>query len=358
MKILDNKYFWHAIDKADIGGIFTKPAKTILGLDKFRITCVQIHITDKCNISCRYCYAKNHKGETFGTEKILSLISQAKELGVHEIQFVGGEPFMHPRLKELIQKTADLGLKMRIYTNGLLISDDWIEFLKGMPAILMIKLDSSNGYKYHTGKDYSIQIRKTMKSCTEKGIRVNAFIAVTSKNIEDVRELVEYTFSVGAIALIERFLPACSQKINTDLEIDSHQWRDIQKIYMGLNKAHLPKYRTVAKLLNFYCSCYNSTVSIDTDGDVLPCPYAPKELSIGNIKKSDLSVLFSIYKSKIIEWNQIPQECSSCKHANLCKGGCKTYAFLKSRNINNKDSLCSGTPPNLTMCSFNHYLFK
>ena len=121
---------WKALEVMDFGGVISKATSKVMGLGKFRITCLQIHVTDKCNMGCVYCYAKNHRGDTLSQEKMESLLEESKKLGVHEIQIVGGEPFMYEKFKNIIDRAYDMGFNIRVYTNGLLIDDKWVDFLK------------------------------------------------------------------------------------------------------------------------------------------------------------------------------------------------------------------------------------
>jgi radical SAM protein with 4Fe4S-binding SPASM domain len=352
-----NKYpsIYKLINYLDYKNILSNFTSSFFKLNKPRITCIQIHITNECDLNCIYCYAKNHVGKILTKQKIFSLVKESKKLGIHEIQFVGGEPFQYKYLKELIKFTIKQKIKIRIYTNGLNINKEWIKFFKkNNNIILMFKFDSSNGYKYHLKKDIYKKIVSNIIICKKNKIKINTFIVVTKKNFKDIEFLIKKSFSMKSIPVIERYLPANSEKINSKLEINQKEWNHVLKIYNKYNKKFLPFYKLSAKMLNFYCSCYNSTLSIDTNGEALPCPYAPKELSIGNVNKKNLNALYKIYFSKIKEWNKIPKGCSSCKEINVCKGGCKTYVFLKKKKLNKKDPLCDGIPPNITMCAFNN----
>ena len=51
------------------------------------------------------------------------MLEAAKEKGVKEYYFTGGEPFLHPDLFELIEATLKQG-PLTILTNGILISEN------------------------------------------------------------------------------------------------------------------------------------------------------------------------------------------------------------------------------------------
>ena len=83
-------------------------------------TFVWLEITGKCNLQCVHCYADSlpTKGHGALTQtEWENVISEAKELGVRTVQFIGGEPTLHPRFTELVRFAANTGLEIEVYTN-------------------------------------------------------------------------------------------------------------------------------------------------------------------------------------------------------------------------------------------------
>ncbi|MGH3922677.1 MAG: radical SAM protein, partial [Pseudonocardiaceae bacterium] len=52
-----------------------------------------------------------------GRDDWLRLIDDAAELGTQMIQFIGGEPTLHPALPELMDHALDSGLEVEVFTN-------------------------------------------------------------------------------------------------------------------------------------------------------------------------------------------------------------------------------------------------
>ena len=79
-----------------------------------------------CNITCSHCF--NNSGpnvRTFGflsAEKVREEIENAARSGVKEILFTGGEPFLHPRLPEMLSFSLQHA-PTTVLTNGMLIND-------------------------------------------------------------------------------------------------------------------------------------------------------------------------------------------------------------------------------------------
>lgn len=79
-----------------------------------------------CNIACRHCFItcgpKNESHPVMATEAVLALLDEARDLGVKEYYFTGGEPFLHPEILRLVEATLAQG-PLSILTNALLIDE-------------------------------------------------------------------------------------------------------------------------------------------------------------------------------------------------------------------------------------------
>jgi len=80
----------------------------------------------RCNIECRHCFNSSGPRETsFGLmtlDAVSRAVAAAAALGVRDIYFTGGEPFLHPQLLEMVT-CALTAAPTTVLTNGMLISD-------------------------------------------------------------------------------------------------------------------------------------------------------------------------------------------------------------------------------------------
>jgi molybdenum cofactor biosynthesis enzyme MoaA len=82
-----------------------------------------LEITPKCNLECIHCYADSGPSrplhETLQLEDWMNALRQAARLGCWRVQFIGGEPTLHPGLADLIAYARELGFRsVEVYTNG------------------------------------------------------------------------------------------------------------------------------------------------------------------------------------------------------------------------------------------------
>jgi len=86
---------------------------------------LQIFITDRCNLRCDGCFARNIMGDDsdISTKEYLKAIEYFIKKGGKQINILGGEPLLHPNLKELLKINKKRGIKTTVYTNGHFLSN-------------------------------------------------------------------------------------------------------------------------------------------------------------------------------------------------------------------------------------------
>jgi MoaA/NifB/PqqE/SkfB family radical SAM enzyme len=82
-----------------------------------------VSIINSCNLRCQGCWVDvAHKQEIIQPEAFHKLVREAKAMGNVFFGIVGGEPFMHPKLFELLEAHPDC--YFQIFTNGHFITDE------------------------------------------------------------------------------------------------------------------------------------------------------------------------------------------------------------------------------------------
>jgi molybdenum cofactor biosynthesis enzyme MoaA len=77
-----------------------------------------------CNIACTHCFIscspKNHAHEMLSLAEVEERLAEARELGVREYYFTGGEPFMNRDMLPILEATLKQG-PATVLTNGMLL---------------------------------------------------------------------------------------------------------------------------------------------------------------------------------------------------------------------------------------------
>jgi len=85
---------------------------------------LQVFITNRCNLKCDGCFARNAMNgdnKDISIEEYHKVISDFIDKGGEKINLLGGEPLLHPKIKKILSLNKLRKLKTTIYTNGLLI---------------------------------------------------------------------------------------------------------------------------------------------------------------------------------------------------------------------------------------------
>ncbi len=99
----------------------------MIATDIDKISHLWLEITPRCNLNCIHCYADSapyrQLSESLQFADWCSIIKEASQLRCDRLQFIGGEPTIHPDLANLIKYSKNCGIDaLEIYTNGTTIT--------------------------------------------------------------------------------------------------------------------------------------------------------------------------------------------------------------------------------------------
>lgn len=90
-----------------------------------------------CNLTCVHCFIScsptNHRLEFLAPETVYRYLDEAAGMGVREIYFTGGEPFMHKDILSILERSLKVA-PTSILTNGTLITPRMAEVLGQLQA--------------------------------------------------------------------------------------------------------------------------------------------------------------------------------------------------------------------------------
>jgi hypothetical protein len=142
---------------------------------------LECELTGLCNLACTHCYADSGPRGQHGSMTAAdweNVITQAAELGVKTIQFIGGEPTLHPDLPRLTRHALAAGLSVTVYSNLVRVSDDlWDLFTAPGLALSTSWFGDPATHEAMTGsKNAWALTRANIVKAVGLGIRVRAAI--------------------------------------------------------------------------------------------------------------------------------------------------------------------------------------
>ncbi|MBA45845.1 MAG: radical SAM domain protein [Euryarchaeota archaeon] len=163
-------------------------------------TALNWHCEAVCNYDCTFCYAPfedQRKRSRLTSEEGCNVIENLGRAGIEKINFVGGEPMLHPHIQDWIRHSKKVGMTTSIVSNGTRMNGQFLSDMVGHLDWLGLSIDASSdelhammgrGLKGEIRQGYSDHLNRT-KSIVQKarqlgfGIKLNT--VVTSVNVDD-----------------------------------------------------------------------------------------------------------------------------------------------------------------------------
>lgn len=343
-----------------------------------------VEVATTCNLSCKYCFAKRPSASIMTektAEKIIKALFRFNGLGA-ETKFIwhGGEPLLAgiPFYKNVLKVQNSLatdGFQYRnsIQTNGTLLNDEWIDFLRDNAFGVGSSIDGLR--ELHDAKRRSKKNERTydkvvgnLMRAKERGLTIGVICVISSETLPYVEEiylnmkLLGLPFTMSPVtpnsdqaAVLQPLTPA----EYTDVLIRLFDvWFDDPQPTITVNPPHSILLGIIYGGMPFYCSaddsCFSKFVSFLPDGSVYPCNRFAGEqgFRLGNINDDDFdAILDKGPRRKLLErTKESLTPCSSCESNSMCRGGCAHHAFAFYGDIMKPDYYCTAF-----FKAFNHY---
>ena len=164
-------------------------------------------LTPVCNMDCKMCYVRlsaaqqRAQGPLADADQWLVVGRQAMEAGMLYLLLTGGEPFLHPQIRAIMEGLHRMGLLISINSNGTLIDAATVAWLKQVPPVrINISLygASDDTYARLCGNPHGFtQVKQAVRLLTEAGIVVKLNVSLTPHNAADLPSMVEFARANG-----------------------------------------------------------------------------------------------------------------------------------------------------------------
>ena len=334
-----------------------------------------LNIAHDCNLRCEYCFAA--KGD-FGRGRMLMPLEVAKKAidflieksGPRhnlEVDFFGGEPLMNfDVVKETvayarsIEKAHNKNFRFTITTNGLLLTDDKIDFINREMSNVVLSIDGRKEVndrlrvRTNGSGSYDTIVPRFQKLVATRGKDKDYYArgTFTKYNLdftEDVLHLVDLGFDQVSVEPVVSD-PKLSYSIQEeDLPRVFEEYERLantiiarKKEGRGFNFFHfmidLNQGPCAIKRLRG-CSCGNEYVAVTPEGDIFPCHQfvGEDEWKMGNVldgsydmERKNMFALANVYSK---------EQCKNCWAKFYCSGGCNANNWQYEGDIHKPHSI-------------------
>lgn len=351
----------------------TPPASGVAGNLKrgpVPITTMALFLTQSCNLNCIYCYGEGGEFGSGGSmeektalQAVDWLIEQSGEAVKLNIVFFGGEPFLNfPLMKKVMQYTqlrvSELGKRaaFHVTTNGTLLSDEVISFLKKYQVNVMISIDGPREIQdrqrpFANGKgtyDAIVpKIKKLLAVLPET--RGHAVIADGTDPVMVKQALKKIGFSKITTAIMSGSLfdeESCKRNPFGDMssildmmEVEAEAWishtknKETNALIDLILNGHLAE--GIVLIMHhlkkrYPCKAGLEFAGVSCAGDVYPCQRfnGLDNYKLGNIFSKDLDR--DLYHKPPRTYIK---KCAGCFARYYCAGGCKYMNAVSGNSI-------------------------
>mgnify|MGYP003249083410 FL=1 len=151
-----------------------------------------IMINGKCNLKCTYCFANNAYLESNMTiENVKTAVEFILKRNVERIGIIGGEPTLHPQLREILQYLCDNEdvKEAVLFSNGILLNNYWEELQNEKMKVLV----NFNASTMMANSLYS-RMLENIKAASQKYMGIERI--ALGLNIYDSQMDFEYIFKI------------------------------------------------------------------------------------------------------------------------------------------------------------------
>lgn len=268
---------------------------------------LKICLTNLCNRTCTFCFestANAHFASHLETQRVLTLLEEAKELGVKSIEITGGgEPTAHKDFHLILKKINELGFDYGLVTNGTLLKDKIIEDLQNASWIrFSINARTPEKYKEVMGGVYREKFETDWRKIAtfEKPV-VGASFVITKDNFKEILPFTKWIKDMGFNNV--RFTP---ERTETSIHPALHPiWDECSENLKEAKKLQDKKFTVFSmedRMVSLdsvskpFSSCYyqHFVAAVWTTGDIYPCMENRNNLesAFGNIYSNSLKEIW------------------------------------------------------------------
>ncbi|MBI2846744.1 MAG: radical SAM protein [Chloroflexi bacterium] len=325
-------------------------------------------ITNVCNLKCRHCVGMEDL--EVAHSEAMRIAREIIELAPRWVILEGGEPLLRSDLPEIGTLLKDNGIDVFVITNGNAFTQERLEKLASFSPRVLFSIDSANApvYRYIKGGAKLDVAREWAEKCAELGIFQGITVVLSKLNLKQVVELIELTEELGGQNII--FLPLKpfgdderARRYYLQYALSPGEQEDAIKEIYGYN-TRLDIFYDEPFLWNI-ASKHNLSVSsnpsgiiipevvgcaasyslyIQTNGDVRPCMFSPKELSFGSAVEEPLGEIWQrMQESDVLtawcDQGERKGACGGCPQFESCRG-CLARTVRLCADAREADPIC------------------
>ena len=344
-----------------------------------------------CNLECKYCFYLEKK-HLYPGQEIFRMSRETLEVYIREyIQsqdtaevtfgWQGGEPtlmgldFFTLAVQLQQQYAGGKTISNAIQTNGILLNDQWGEFLAKHQFLVGYSIDGPPEFHDRfritkSGQPTFVQVMQGLDILKKYQIEFNTLTCIHRYNATHPREIYRFLKQIGSaymqfIPLVERGPDTLSLELGLDYatppqnypgETNLHvtdwtvpaksfgefmigifdEWieQDVGTVFVQYFDVALANWMKLGSPLCIFAKTCGRALIIEHDGSIYSCDhYVYPDYKLGKLGVQSLeSMVYSEPQRQFGEakFNSLPETCLQCEFLFACYGGCPKHRFIQS----------------------------
>ena len=328
---------------------------------------LDIEITPRCNLRCRYCYFFNNPAVEYRdlpTDEWLTFFDELGLLGVMRVTLAGGEPFIREDLPVLIKGIVRNRIRFSLLSNGVLINDEIVAFIASTDRceLVQVSVDGSCA-KIHDscrGKGSFDGAIRGIRTLQRHGINVAVRVTIHRNNVHDLENIAHFLLNElglpGFGTNSAGYLGTCCVNAD-DLLLNIEERKEATAILLRLTAKYnerisaqagpladgrmsrrmeearaqgKPAFHNGGRLTG--CGCPSNKISVRADGTIVPCNMLA-HVKLGRVNHDSLAEVWqnSFALNQLRNRHTIPltdfKFCAGCPYIPYCTGNCPGLAY-------------------------------
>jgi SynChlorMet cassette radical SAM/SPASM protein ScmF len=341
---------------------------------EYPLTQLYFYLTEGCNLRCRHCWLAPayqpvpNENKALPFELFKSILDQAGEMGLRTVKLTGGEPLLHPRIREFIDEVHRRRLRLVVETNGVLCTTQLARQIAAGEngTFVSVSLDGADAetHEYVRGVKGCFEAALAgVRNLVQAGIKPQIIMAVMRKNIHQMESVVRLAETLGAgsvkfnpVTPIERgkHMRNSSETLTVSELIEVGLWTESElarSTDLRLYFAHPSAFRPLSRLFGidggecYHCGLFN-VLGVLAHGTYALCGIGTsvRELVFGHAHHDRLkriwenSPVLNEIRASIPE--RLEGICSMCVHRQACLGACLAQNFYASKRLTSSFWFC------------------
>jgi SynChlorMet cassette radical SAM/SPASM protein ScmE len=348
------------------------------GLEPLRVMrtprTVDIDLTARCNLRCRYCYFFDNPDvpyEDLPTEEWLQFFDELGRCTVMDVVLAGGEPFARRDLPELLGGIVRNRMSFSLLSNGTLVDDEIAAFLAstGHCKYVQVSIDGSGPETHDAcrGKGAFEAAVRGLHTLQRHGVKVMVRVTIHRHNVHDLEatahllleELGLGSFGTNAAG----YLGSCRVHAD-DVMLTTEERQVAMEALLRLAETYPGRIQASAGPLSegrmwrrmeearaagappfsngghlTACGCHSTKIAVRADGTIVPCNMLP-HIELGHINQDSLTEVWQQAPAlnELRRRHTIPltefEFCAGCEYIPYCTGNCPALAYTLRGQVN------------------------